>query len=141
MTDDGRRIVARVLLRIRGMTHARIGLGKSGENLACRELARRGYEIVARRWRSRRGEIDIIARDGATLVFVEVKARDGRAFGAPAEAVTPLKQRRLTQLATHYMALNRITTGLCRFDVVSIQLGSGEPVIEVYKNAFDALGI
>ena len=120
------------------MTHARIALGKIGEDLACRELERRGYAIVARRYRRRRGEIDIIARDGATLVFVEVKARDGHEFGEAAEAVTALKQHRMTQLALDYMMRNRLTDCPCRFDVVSIHFDAGIPVVEVFQNAFDA---
>ena len=83
-------------------------LGKIGEDLACEELERRGYAIVARRYRRRGGEFDIIARDGATLVFVEVKARDGREFGEAAEAVTALKRRRMARVALDYLARHRL---------------------------------
>jgi putative endonuclease len=120
------------------MSRARVILGKTGEDLACRELERRGYAIVARRYRRRGGELDIIARDGPTLVFVEVKARDGRAFGEAAEAVTGFKRRRITQIALDYMMRHHLADCPCRFDVVSIQLDSGAPVIEVFQNAFDA---
>ena len=120
------------------MSRARVILGKIGEDLACRELERRGYAIIARRYRRRRGELDIIARDGHTTVFVEVKARKGHAFGNAAEAVTADKQRRIVDLAADYMARYRPTNGRCRFDVVSIHLEDGEPVVEVYQNAFDA---
>ena len=120
------------------MTQARIALGKTGEDLACRELERRGYAILARRYRRRRGEIDIIARDGATVVFVEVKARDSLAFGEAAEAVTALKRHRITELAIDYVTRHRLTDCPCRFDVVSIQFEAGVPVIEVFQNAFDA---
>lgn len=120
------------------MSRERVLFGKTGEDLAVRELERRGYEIVARRWRQRRGEIDIIARDGATLVFVEVKARDGVAFGDGAEAVTGLKRRRITQLAEEYLARHRLVDCPCRFDVVSVHVDSGRPVVEVFQNAFDA---
>ena len=113
-------------------------LGKTGEDLACRELERRGYAIIARRYRCRGGELDIIARDGPTLVFVEVKARDGRAFGDAAEAVTWRKQRRIVRLASEYVMRNRFNDSPCRFDVVSIQFDDGRPVIEVYQNAFHA---
>jgi putative endonuclease len=123
------------------MSQSRIALGKTGEDLACRELERRGYEIIARRYRRRGGELDIIARDGATVVFVEVKARDGRAFGEPAEAVTPIKRRRITQLAIDYVARHRLTSSPCRFDVVSIHFDAGAPVVEVFKNAFEASGL
>src|SRR5215216_6427096 len=78
--------VAAVLHGRRAMTLERIALGKTGEDLACGELERRGYDIIARRYRSRGGELDIVARDGPTLVFIEVKARDGRDFGDAAEA-------------------------------------------------------
>ena len=121
-----------------GMTLARTQLGKTGEDLACRELERRGYAILARRYRRRGGEVDIIARDGPTLVFVEVKARDGDGFGDPAEAVTGLKQLRMTRLATDYIMREHIAECPCRFDVVSIQFDGGRPVVEVFQNAFDA---
>src|SRR5213595_743706 len=85
------------------MSRDRVILGKTGEDLACRELERRGYAIVARRYRQRGGELDIVARDGPTLVFVEVKTRQGRSFGEAAEAVTALKRRRIVQLAMEYM--------------------------------------
>ena len=120
------------------MSRARQILGKTGEDLACRELERRGYAIVARRYRRRGGELDIIARDGATLVFIEVKTRDGRAFGDAAEAVTPFKRRRIAQLALDYMTRHRLSDCPCRFDVVSIHVDSGEPVLEVFQGAFDA---
>jgi putative endonuclease len=120
------------------MTHARIALGKTGEDLACQELERRGYAIVARRYRRRGGELDIIARDGKTMVFVEVKAREGRAFGEASEAVTRRKQRKITQLAIDYLMRHRLTDTPCRFDVVSIHFEAGAPVIEVFQSAFDA---
>ena len=128
------------LLAGRAMSRARQTLGKVGEDLACRELERRGYAIVARRFRVRGGELDIIARDGSTIVFVEVKARVGRRFGGAADAVTGSKRHRLTGLALDYLARSRLTGCSCRFDVVSIQLENGRPTIEVFQNAFDAPG-
>jgi len=116
----------------------RVSLGKTGEDLACAELERRGYAIVARRYRRRRGELDIIARDGPTLVFVEVKARQGRTFGSAAEAVTVMKQRRMVRLAVDYLACHRLGGCPLRFDVVSIHFDSEPPVIEIIQNAFDA---
>ena len=121
------------------MSQARISLGKSGEDLACRELERRGYAIIARRYRVRGGELDVVARDGETIVFVEVKTRVGRMFGEAAEAVTPLKQLRITRLAEEYLMRHRLVDCPCRFDVVSILVGAGSPEIEVIQNAFDAL--
>lgn len=120
------------------MSQARIALGKTGEDLACRELERRGYAILERRWRLRGGEIDIVARDGDTVVFVEVKARDGSAFGEGSEAVTVRKQRRIVQLALGYLVRHRLVDVPCRFDVVSIAIDRVPPVVEVYQNAFDA---
>lgn len=116
---------------------ARQNLGKSGEDLAVAELTRRGYAILARRYRTRHGEIDIVARDGDTVVFVEVKARTTREFGMAAEAVTGWKQRRLTAMAVDYLARHRLTDRPCRFDVVAIMpKESGAPAVEVFPNAF-----
>jgi len=120
------------------MSRARVALGKTGEDLACAELERRGYAIVARRYRRRGGEIDIIARHGETMVFVEVKAREGHAFGEAAEAVTALKRRRIAQLALDYVTRRGLSQRPCRFDVVSIHFDAGRPRIEVFQNAFDA---
>ena len=119
------------------MSRARVLFGKSGEDLACRELERRGYAIVARRYRRRGGELDIIARDGGTLVFVEVKARESRDFGEAADAVTWAKRRTMARLALEYVARHRLTEAPCRFDVVSIHLEGGDPTVEIYQNAFD----
>jgi putative endonuclease len=121
------------------MSRARVILGKTGEDLACRELERRGYVVVARRYRRRGGELDIVARDGPTIVFVEVKARVGHAFGDGAEAVTPMKQRRITRLAIDYLMRHHLTQCPCRFDVVSVHVESGVPVIDVFQSAFDAI--
>jgi putative endonuclease len=120
------------------MSLARGELGKIGEDLACRELERRGYAILARRYRRRGGELDIVARDGQTVVFVEVKTRDGRSYGDGVDAVTGLKRRRIVQVATDYLARHRLADRPCRFDVVSIQLGAAEPEIIVYPHAFTA---
>ena len=118
------------------MGRGRVILGKTGEDLACAELERRGYAIVARRYRRQYGEVDIIARDGPTLVFVEVKLRVGRRFGAGGEAVTWLKQRRLIAVAQDFVARHRLAGCPCRFDVVSIEIQGGAASIEVYQNAF-----
>src|SRR6195256_4990930 len=120
------------------MSHHRVILGKIGEDLACQELERRGYAIVARRYRRRGGELDIIARDGTTMVFVEVKTREGRAFGEASEAVTAQKRLTITRLALDYLMRHRLTDCPCRFDVVSIHFDAGVPAIEVFQNAFDA---
>lgn len=116
-------------------------LGKTGEDLACAELVRRGYVILARRYRTRVGEIDVVARDGPAVVFVEVKARTDLRCGHPAEAVTAWKQRRILAMARHYLATHRLGEVGVRFDVVSV-LGSpgGSPTIEVFPAAFQADG-
>ncbi|HEX3703990.1 MAG TPA: YraN family protein [Vicinamibacterales bacterium] len=120
------------------MSRDKVIFGKTGEDLACEELTRRGYEIVARRCRLHGGELDVIARDGDTLVFVEVKARDGHAFGDAAEAVTAFKRRRIAHLALDYVTRHQLRDCPCRFDVVAIHVESGRPAIEVFQNAFDA---
>ncbi len=120
------------------MTRARVTLGEIGENLACAELERRGYAIVARRYRCRSGEIDIIALDGPTVVFVEVKTRAGADYGSGADAVTWTKRRRLVATAHDFLLRQRLVERPCRFDVVAIALGEQGPSVEVYANAFDA---
>ena len=114
----------------------RQSLGKHGEDLACAELERRGYAITARRYRTRFGEIDIVAADGDTIVFVEVKAREGDEFGGSAAAVTPLKQRKVAGMAVDYLARRGLTDVPCRFDVVAVDFEGGRPKITVYPNAF-----
>jgi putative endonuclease len=120
------------------MSRARVTLGEIGENLACDELRRRGYEILARRYRRRGGEIDIIARDGTTVAFIEVKTRNGNDYGSGAEAVTWRKRRRMVSTALDYLARQRLLDRPSRFDVVSVLIGAEAAVVEVYTNAFDA---
>ena len=115
-----------------------IALGSLGESLARTALEQQGYAIVATRYRTRAGEIDIIARDGGCLVFVEVKARRHTDRGTPAEAVTPRKQRRIIAMARDFLARYQSDATSCRFDVVAIVLTDGEPSIETIRNAFDA---
>ena len=115
-------------------------LGEQGEELACRELRRRGYAILARRYRTRHGEIDIVARDAGVLVFVEVKARSHQRFGGPLAAVTRLKQRKLTRMALDYLTRNRTAGVPCRFDVVAVEVGERRPRVEVVTDAFPAAG-
>lgn len=118
------------------MTMARQRLGRRGEELACAELARLGYVVIARNHRSTLGEIDIVARDGETVVFVEVKARTGKACGHPAEAVTPAKQRRIVAMAEVYAARHGLARAPCRFDVVAVEAAVEPPAVTVYKDAF-----
>ena len=120
------------------MTLQRQALGKLGESLAVEELERRGYAIVARRYRTRHGEIDIVAEDGDTLVFVEVKARANGECGLAAEGVTRWKQLQLASMAAEYLARHDITDRPCRFDVVAIDDAETCPVLTVFPGAFDA---
>jgi putative endonuclease len=120
---------------------ARVALGKLGEDLACEELQRRGYRILDRRFRTRCGELDIIARDGAVLVFVEVRARSGGSFGTPFDSVTWQKRRRLCRMAAAYLCQKRLPDIACRFDVVGVTGAAAGPLnIEVVKNAFEFHG-
>ena len=118
----------------------RQSLGKLGENLACAVLKQRGYAIIARRYRTKLGEIDIVARDGETTVFVEVKSRAGDEFGGAAAAVTAWKQRKVALMAMDYLGRYRMEEQPCRFDVVTVDVVDGHPPrIEVYQNAFDSV--
>ena len=89
----------------------RLRLGRSGEEAAVRYLEKRRYTIVERGFRMLRGEIDIIARDGPTIVFVEVKTRRGLGFGPPAASVTPAKQRQIRRIAQAYLARRGLSGG------------------------------
>ena len=118
---------------------AHLAVGSHGEVLAAAALERAGYAILATQYRTPHGEIDIVARDGPCLVFVEVKARRSIETGTPAEAVTPQKQRRVAAMAREYLAREGTDAADCRFDVVAILLPDGAPpVIDIIRNAFDA---
>ena len=118
------------------MTMRRQAFGKTGEDLAVAELERRGYVILDRRYRTRHGEIDVVARDGDTTVFIEVKARTSAEFGTAAEAVTPQKQRRLGSMAVDYQARHGLLERPCRFDVVAVDGAGAGAAITVYRSAF-----
>lgn len=118
------------------MTYARQQLGRYGEDIASTELERLGYQILDRRYRSRFGEIDLIARDEATVVFVEVKTKTDSRFGDPAEMVTLQKQRRLVSMAEEYVSGHALHATPCRFDVVSVDASCQPARITVYKDAF-----
>jgi len=114
-------------------------LGDRGEREAARFLRRKGLRILLRGYRTDQGEVDLIARDGDVLVFIEVKSRRQ---GTPAEAVTTEKQRRLTLTALHFLKKHGLLEQRCRFDVVAIVWPDGpRPAsIEHLPNAFDAVG-
>jgi putative endonuclease len=120
----------------------RLPLGKRGESAAARYLRRLGYVIVARGDRALIGEIDLVAVDGRTLVFVEVKTRTSQDAGHPADAVDVAKQRRLTRLALAYMKRHDLLDNPARFDVVAVTWPDkgARPVIEHFPSAFEAVG-
>lgn len=116
-------------------------LGVLGEELAFHELWKRGYKVLLRNYECALGEIDLIAKEKGSLVFVEVKTRGSDAMGAPAEAVTPDKRRQIVRVAKYYLKRYGIQNRACRFDVVSVLLPPDEePVIEVLENAFGESG-
>ena len=119
------------------MTKERIALGKFGEELALRRIKHLGYTKIVRNFRCPLGEVDIIARDGDTLVFLEIKTRRGRPIDYAKEAVNAKKKRQISKVALAYMKATNCSNVRARFDVVAISLGGGKPEIEVIKNAFE----
>jgi putative endonuclease len=112
-------------------------LGRRGEELACEHLAALGLRIVARNWRCRSGEIDVVAAGPDLLVFCEVKTRRGRGYGSAAEAVTPAKRARLRQLAAAYLAAVDHPHCKVRFDVVAVLWPRGRaPLIDHLEAVF-----
>ena len=112
-------------------------MGKLGEDLACRELERRGHTILARRYRTRFGEIDIISETNGLVVFVEVKARSSKRFGEAAEQIPVWKQRRIAAMALDYLAFVGRLNDDCRFDVVAIDgAGTSAERLRVIEGAF-----
>ena len=101
----------------------RANLARWGEEAAAAYLRERGYAILRTNYRCPVGEIDIICRSGNTLVFIEVKTRTSRTAGAPEEAVTPQKARRLRQAAHWFLAEHRLGPVPCRFDVIAVEVG------------------
>lgn len=114
----------------------RQGLGRRGEELAARQLAAKGYEIVARNWRCKTGELDLVAREGECLVLVEVRTRRGRAMGSPEGSITATKQARLIALSEAYVQENG-WDGDWRIDVVAIEMDGRGRLLRVdhYENA------
>lgn len=112
-------------------------LGRRGEELACEHLAALGLRIVARNWRCRSGEIDVVAAGPDLLVFCEVKTRRGHGYGSPAEAVTAAKRARLRQLAAAYLAAVEHPPCRVRFDVVAVHWPRGRaPVVDHLEAVF-----
>ena len=111
--------------------------GKKGEIDAVRYLKKNGYRIIEKNYRTRLGEIDIIAKDGKTIVFVEVKARRSIRYGHPKWAITPTKKRNMSMVALHYLKSTRQNKAKARFDVITIHPEENSMRIELIKNAFE----
>lgn len=118
--------------------HQNATLGSRGEELAASFLERNGFTIVERNFRCKGGEVDIVARDGNTIVFVEVKSRKSLAYGVPQEAVTPFKQRQISKAALTWLARHHKIDSPARFDVIALLLDSSySHRIEHIRNAFE----
>ncbi len=115
----------------------RILLGRAGEDRAVSFLKSLGYEVMTRNYKCKSGEIDIVARDGGVIAFVEVKTRRSDEFGTPGASVNRRKQRRISMAAVSYLQRNNLLDSPARFDVVEISLSGGKERINIIKNAFD----
>ena len=115
-------------------------IGQHGEDAAAAYLERIGMSVIDRNWRDGRGELDIVALEGASLVICEVKTRRGTAHGTPEEAVSVAKQRRLTRLAKSYVAANGLDPCGVRFDVISIVvIAPDRALLRHHRAAFEAV--
>jgi putative endonuclease len=112
-------------------------VGEEGESLAVKFLRENGYKIIEQNYRCKLGEIDIIAKDGGVLAFIEVKARRTDRFGVPKWAVTPRKQRKISMVALYYLKETEQMEEKARFDVVAVRFLPHKQDIEIIKNAFE----
>jgi putative endonuclease len=119
------------------MTKERLDLGKRGEELALKKVKRLGYKCITRNYRCPLGEVDLVAKDGDCLVFIEIKTRKGKSLGYAKEAIDGRKRRQLSKVALAYMKSNNCCEVKSRFDVVAINLKDDEEEIEVIQNAFE----
>lgn len=122
---------------MRSTTEGRPDKGREGEDATARLYERRGYRVLERNWRCPLGELDLVLERGGVLVFCEVKARSGVAFGGGYEAVTWSKRRRLRRLAEAYLeGRTRRRDARVRFDVASVWLGPRGADVELFEDAF-----
>ena len=122
------------------MTTKHQQFGEKSESVAVNCLKKQGYKIIEINYRTKLGEIDIIAKQGETLVFIEVKARKSSRFGRPELAVTPKKQRKISMVALYYLKSTKQSNAKARFDVVaisSVNSAKERPSIKIIKNAFE----
>lgn len=116
-------------------------LGDRGEKAAERFLKKRGYRVLERNWRFRQWELDLVCRDGDTVVFVEVKTRAAGTMGTPADGLHVKKRQRLVKAASRYLSEKDLWETPCRFDLVAVVASDGSLEIEHTENAFDASGM
>ena len=119
------------------MSKEHLYLGRSGEEAACSLLKKSGYKILVRNYKNKLGEIDIIACDGDTICFIEVKSRRTDKFGLPQEAIFVLKQRKISKVALSFLKEKNLFDKKARFDVVSVIYTEGIPRLDLIKNAFE----
>ncbi|MGB9498483.1 MAG: YraN family protein [Dissulfuribacterales bacterium] len=119
------------------MLSLRQKFGKFGENLAARHLKKLGYKIICKNYRTKLGEIDIIAKQDDTIVFVEVKSRRTSTFGSPKYSITLKKQQQISKTALYYLKKTNQSDVCARFDVVTVNSVNKKHDIEVIKNAFE----
>ena len=120
------------------MLNSRQRLGKNGEEAVAQYLKKNGYQILTKNYRCKLGEIDLIARDGSDLVFIEVKTRSGLGYGSPAAAVTIRKQRQISRVAQCYLTEHKLFDSPARFDVISVLCdATKDHQIDHINNAFD----
>jgi len=119
------------------LTRERLSLGEMGEKLALKNIKRLGYKFIAKNYRCPLGEIDLIARDGDCLVFIEIKTRRGRSIGYAKEAINKRKMRQISKVALAYMKANNCCDVKARFDVIAINIKDDREEIEIIPNAFD----
>ena len=119
------------------MSKQNLYLGKSGEELAVDLLRENGYKIIARNYKTKLGEIDIVAYEKDTVCFIEVKTRRSDKFGFPQEAILRTKQRQISKVALGFLKDKNLLDRNARFDVVSVVFAGDEPKLDLIKNAFE----
>ena len=119
------------------MTRERLNLGKLGEELALKIIKRLGYKYITKNYRCPLGEIDLIAKDGDYLVFIEIKTRRDRSVSFAKEAIDQRKMRQISKVALAYMKANDCCDAKSRFDVIAINIKGGKEEIELIPNAFE----
>ena len=119
------------------MTEKTKTLGKRGEDIAAAFLEKKGYNILFRNYKCSFGEIDIIAKHKKTLSFIEVKTRSTKKYGLPQEAVTPVKQAKISRVALEFVQRYKMDNRAARFDVVSVQSLNDGYEVDLIENAFE----